>query len=48
MDKDGNFVNYTTRVGNMSFSTPESMSFDEYKQFYTSNLTNLLTNNLII
>ena len=46
MDKDGNFVNYSTKVGNMSFSTPESMSFDEYKQFYTSNLTNLLTNNL--
>ena len=46
MDKDGNFVNYSTKVGNMSFSTPESMSFDEYKQFYTSNLTDLLTNNL--
>ena len=46
MDKDGNFVNYTTKVANMSFNTPESMSFDEYKQFYTSNLTSLLTNNL--
>lgn len=45
-DEKGDFTKYSIKVGSMLVESPESMTFDEYRQLYTSSLKNLLAKSL--
>lgn len=42
LDEKGNFTKHSIKVGPILVDSPENMTFDEYRQLYTSNLGNLL------
>ena len=46
LDDKGSFSKYSIKVGSMLVESPETMTFDNYRQLYLSNLTNLLYQSL--
>lgn len=46
LDEKGEFTKHSIKVGPMLVQSPESMSIDEYRQLYTSSLSNLLIKSL--
>lgn len=46
LDEKGEFTKYSIKVGSTLVESPESMTFDEYRQLYTSNLGSLLLRSL--
>lgn len=46
LDEKGEFTKHSIKVGPMLVQSPESMSIDEFRQLYTSSLSNLLIKSL--